>query len=75
MTLRLRDETYAEDLLAMREDKDRDTRDVVPVIRCRDCRFFSPREDGKGVCAEDHSFSKWFRADDFCSYAEGKKHG
>lgn len=34
---RLRDESYAEDLLEMQAEKNR--LDVVEVVRCRDCQY------------------------------------
>lgn len=41
--------------------------DVVEVVRCRDCREYTPVEGGKPLCAL-HSIGVAY--DDFCSYAE-----
>lgn len=43
------------------------TADVVEVVRCRDCREYTPVEGGKPLCAL-HSIGVSY--DDFCSYAE-----
>lgn len=41
--------------------------DAVIVVRCRDCREYTPVEGGKPLCAL-HSIGVAY--DDFCSYAK-----
>ena len=52
--------------------KNAPTVDAVPVVRCKDCKWFAPNNDGSWIgcafdtrCPEDAP-----KADDFCSYAE-----
>ena len=42
--------------------------DVVPVVRCRDCRFIIDRDDGTHGCYRH--FVDECEPDDFCSYGE-----
>ena len=59
------------------------TIDAVPVVRCRDCKWFNhyTMECESDDVATDHeggaSFSINFGPDDFCSYGQRKeaKHG
>ena len=44
--------------------------DVVPVVRCKDCRLRGSEECGmfyRCECGEQHT---WETDDDFCSYGE-----
>lgn len=53
--------------------------DVVPVVRCRDCKWFNhyTMECESDDVATDHeggaSFSISFGPDDFCSYGQRKE--
>jgi hypothetical protein len=51
------------------------TADVVPVIRCKDCRFKTLTEDGEynphDIVCEIH-MSDGFDENDYCSYGERK---
>ena len=46
--------------------------DVVPVVRCKDCKHFG----GHGAChchaADENGTPIFVREDDFCSYGERK---
>ena len=48
------------------------TIDAVPVVRCRECRYWS--EDGR--CDPPHNglIREYTRPDDFCSYGEEADH-
>ena len=50
--------------------------DVVPVVRCKDCKYFIPKVDGTVgfcKCGEVCGYLTTMRvADDFCSYGERK---
>ena len=48
------------------------TVDAVPVVRCKDCKHYTPVEGGKPLCAL-HSIA--VAQDDFCSYGERKDDG
>ena len=43
---------------------------VVPVVRCKDCKHYTPVEGGKPLCAL-HSIAVAY--DDFCSYGERRE--
>lgn len=45
--------------------------DVAPVVRCKDCRFDIPRNDGTFGCYRN--FMDYHEPDDFCSYGERKE--
>ena len=48
--------------------------DVVPVVRCKDCDWCRPHEDG--ICVNPHCTKSYYgcrvRTDHFCSYGERK---
>ena len=48
--------------------------DVVPVVRCKDCDWYRPHEDG--ICVNPHCTKSFYgcrvRTDHFCSYGERK---
>lgn len=51
--------------------------DVVPVVRCRECKFAyridGPKEEYD--CRKVSAFAKFFKADHFCSFGEKKDGG
>ena len=47
------------------------TVDAVLVVRCRECRFDIPRDDGSFGCYRN--FMDYHNPDDFCSYGERKE--
>ena len=51
--------------------------DVVPVVRCKDCKHFCPYEgEGhKGDCAELVGLESCVYEDDYCSYGERRTDG
>ena len=49
--------------------------DAVPVVRCRDCKFWrddNPRVNGYHCCYRMHNIFP-MKESDFCSYGERKK--
>jgi len=48
--------------------------DAEPVIRCKDCKHYSPYEgeEHKGDCLELVGLESCVYEDDFCSYAKPK---
>ncbi len=46
------------------------TVDAVEVVRCKDCKQYTPVEGGKPLCAL-HSIA--VAHDDFCSYGERRR--
>lgn len=46
------------------------TADVVPVIRCKECMHYVQETPYRGYCTDTHSFGRYWRPDDFCSYGE-----
>lgn len=49
------------------------TIDAVPVVRCRECRYWS--EDGRCDPPQNGLIREYTRPDDFCSYGEEADHG
>lgn len=47
---------------------DAPTVDAVPVVRCKDCKWYNSE---KFLCNNNESFS--WKKDDFCSFAERKE--
>lgn len=49
--------------------------DAVPVVRCRECKFAyridGPKEEYD--CRKVSAFTKFFKADHFCSYGEKRR--
>ena len=50
--------------------------DVVPVVRCKDCKHCRLASWGERYCIRD-KFVEWgeLKDDDFCSYGERKDNG
>ena len=48
------------------------TIDAVPVVRCRECRYWS--EDGRCDPPQNGLIREYTRPDDFCSYGEEADH-
>ena len=48
--------------------------DVVPVVRCKDCKCWLEIENGTGTCKRLDNVLFWFGTDatDFCSFGERK---
>ena len=51
--------------------EDATTIDAVPVVRCRDCKWWDNDSDLPG-CVNEFNGLVCGRADDFCSYGERK---
>lgn len=53
--------------------------DVVEVVRCKNCRFFSGRQECYCHAADENGTPIFVREDDFCSYGarmeKGDEHG
>lgn len=47
--------------------------DVVPVVRCRDCKHLANRDEEGGKCWRGSGFARVVENDDFCSYGERKE--
>ena len=49
--------------------------DVVPVVRCKDCKWYAPNNDGLwfGCAFDTRNKDDEPKADDFCSYGERKE--
>ena len=45
--------------------------DVVPVVRCKDCRLRGREECAMFYCCECGEQHTWETDNDFCSYGEG----
>lgn len=53
------------------EELENDDRDLVPVVRCRDCVFYN--SGGRCSLEKERRYMKFnheMRGDDFCSHAE-----
>lgn len=49
--------------------------DVVPVIRCKDCKHYFADPWGWGNCVFEGGVSRRTKKDDFCSWGERKEDG
>lgn len=54
------------------EIENMDAADVVEVVRCRECRYWS--EDGRCDPPQNGLIREYTRPDDFCSYGEEADH-
>lgn len=47
--------------------------DVVPVVRCKNCKHLANRDEEGGKCWRGSGFARAVKNDDFCSYGERKE--
>ena len=59
----------AEDVIMM--IKTAPTVDAVPVVRCRDCKWWH-EDDDTGYCDNPDGLDNYAKPDDFCSYGESQ---
>ena len=52
--------------------KNATTIDAVPVVRCRDCKWWH-EDDDVGHCDNPDGLDNYAKPDDFCSYGERKE--
>lgn len=59
----------------MREIKLEKRVDLVPVVRCKDCRYWSELGNGTGTCKKLDNVMFWYGTDynDYCSFAKRGK--
>ena len=60
----------AEDVIMM--IKTAPTVDAVPVVRCRECKWWQ-EDDDIGHCDNPDGLDNYAKPDDFCSYGERKR--
>ena len=60
----------AEDVIMM--IKTAPTVDAVPVVRCRECKWWQ-EDDDIGHCDNPDGLDNYAKPDDFCSYGERKE--
>ena len=48
------------------------TIDAVPVVRCRECKWWQ-EDDDVGYCDNPDGLDNYAKPDDFCSYGERKR--
>ena len=48
------------------------TIDAVPVVRCRECKWWK-EDDDTGHCDNPDGLDNYAKPDDFCSYGERKE--
>lgn len=46
--------------------------DLVPVVRCKDCKHLANRDETGGKCWRGSGFARIVGNNDFCSYGERK---
>ena len=51
---------------------DAPTVDAVPVVRCRECKWWQ-EDDDVGHCDNPDGLDNYAKPDDFCSYGERKE--
>ncbi len=62
---------YAKIWIAYKDQIDRiPIADVVEVVRCKDCQFYLPQENGIGICGI-HDYGT--ELNDFCSFGEQRE--
>lgn len=49
------------------------SKDLVPVVRCRNCKHLANRDEEGGKCWRGSGFARVVKNDDFCSYGERKE--
>ena len=54
-------------------EKGKPTADVVEVIRCRECRWYSKEQDGWGICFHTHSNHLYVPEDFYCAYGKRRE--
>ena len=50
---------------------DNSSRDVVPVVRCKDCRYYDAENHN---CLDEMAYARIWDEDDYCSFAERREH-
>lgn len=56
---------------AVAEKLTREAADVVPVVRCRECKYWGGTDEyGDGYCRNPDGIDNIAKEDDFCSYGE-----
>lgn len=60
--------TIAEFLDKMTDEGCPETVDAVPVVRCKDCKYWEKSMSNRGYCKDMYGFGRWWKADDHCSY-------
>ena len=64
---------YREAILAVRSILHSEkTIDAVPVVRCRECKWWQ-EDDDVGHCDNPDGLDNYAKPDDFCSYGERKE--
>ena len=49
---------------------DNSSRDVVPVVRCKDCRYY---ESENHNCVDEMGYARIWEENDFCSFGERRQ--
>lgn len=49
------------------------SKDLAPVVRCRDCEYLENRTDCSGKCWKVSGFGVTVRMDDFCSHGKRRE--
>lgn len=60
---------WVDDAMCLIDDST--TVDAVPVVRCRDCKWWH-EDDDVGHCDNPDGLDNYAKPDDFCSYGERK---
>lgn len=58
---------------AMRTVDNTPTEDAVPVIRCKDCKWYAHCDDCYGDCMKEGAVDGFVYTNDYCSRAEPKE--
>lgn len=65
--------TQTEQVISVNDIEALPTIDAVPVVRCKDCKYWQQARPNSGNCSM--GFSPIAYADDFCSFGERREDG
>ena len=60
------------DIIAREVIRDAPTVDAVPVVRCRECKWWQ-EDDDVGHCDNPDGLDNYAKPEDFCSYGEKRR--
>lgn len=69
------EEMTVDDLISKFADETPPTIDAVPVIRCKDCKYYKPQFNEDGYYITNCQYSKAAEVNGFCHMARRKEDG
>ena len=53
--------------------EDAPTIDAVPVVRCKDCKYWNKRYEAMGMCMKHNAILTFTKPDFYCAWGERKQ--